>query len=118
MEFTGPLHAWKTRSTQEASGQFPIPAKYPYGSYTLYSLVTTDSSSLTNFDLSYFMVAFLPFSFFIAYLMSIPAGMLIEKYHEKLVMSAAFLLAGIGALLFALVPVFSVAVISLFLIGI
>lgn len=72
---------------------------------------------IKSFDLSYFMVAFLPFSFFIAYLMSIPAGMLIEKYHEKLVMSAAFLLAGIGALLFALVPVFSIAVISLFLIG-
>jgi len=72
---------------------------------------------IKSFDLSYFMVAFLPFSFFIAYIMSIPAGMLIEKYHEKLVMSAAFLLAGIGALLFALVPVFSVAVISLFLIG-
>ncbi|MGD8779767.1 MAG: MFS transporter [Ignavibacteria bacterium] len=72
---------------------------------------------IKSFDLSYFMVAFLPFSFFIAYLMSIPAGMLIEKYHEKLVMSAAFLLAGIGALLFAVAPVFSVAVISLFLIG-
>jgi fucose permease len=72
---------------------------------------------IKSFDLSYFMVAFLPFSFFIAYLMSIPAGMLIERYHEKLVMTAAFLLAGTGAILFALFPVFAVAVISLFLIG-
>lgn len=72
---------------------------------------------IKSFDLSYFMVAFLPFSFFIAYLMSIPAGMLIEKYHEKPVMIAAFLLASCGALLFALIPVFSVAVVSLFLIG-
>ncbi len=72
---------------------------------------------IKSFDLSYFMVAFLPFSFFIAYLMSIPAGMLIERYHEKPVMIAAFLLALFGALLFALVPVFAVAVISLFLIG-
>jgi fucose permease len=72
---------------------------------------------IKSFDLSYFMVAFLPFSFFIAYLMSIPAGMLIERYHEKPVMTAAFLLAGTGALLFALFPVFAVAVISLFLIG-
>jgi fucose permease len=72
---------------------------------------------IKSFELSYFMVAFLPFSFFIAYLMSIPAGMLIEKYHEKPVMIAAFLLAGTGAILFALIPVFSIAVISLFLIG-
>jgi fucose permease len=72
---------------------------------------------IKSFDLSYFMVSFLPFSFFIAYLISIPAGILIEKYHEKLVMSAAFLIAGIGALLFALIPVFSIAIVSLFLIG-
>ena len=45
---------------------------------------------IKSFNLSYFMVAFLPFSFFIAYIMSIPAGMLIERYHEKLVMSGAF----------------------------
>ncbi len=72
---------------------------------------------IKSFDLSYFMVALLPFSFFIAYLMSIPAGILVEKYHEKPVMVVAFLVAGAGALLFALIPIFSVAVISLFLIG-
>ena len=72
---------------------------------------------IKSFRLSYFMVAFLPFAFFIAYLMSIPAGMLIEKYHEKPIMLAAYSLAGIGALLFGLFPFFSVAVISLFLIG-
>ncbi len=72
---------------------------------------------IKSFDLSYFMVALLPFSFFIAYLMSIPAGILVEKYHEKPVMVVAFLVAGAGALLFALVPIFSVAVVSLFLIG-
>ena len=72
---------------------------------------------IKSFDLSYFMVSFLPFSFFIAYLISIPAGMLIEKYHEKLIMTTAFLLAGVGALLFAIVPVFTVVIISLFLIG-
>jgi MFS transporter, FHS family, L-fucose permease len=72
---------------------------------------------IKSFDLSYFMVAFLPFSFFIAYIMSIPAGMMIEKYHEKPIMIAAFILAGVGALLFAIFPVFSIAVVSLFLIG-
>ena len=72
---------------------------------------------IKSFNLSYFMVAFLPFSFFIAYIMSIPAGMLIEKYNEKIIMVAAFLVAAVGAFLFALVPVYSIAIISLFLIG-
>ncbi|MFO7447166.1 MAG: sugar MFS transporter [Ignavibacteriaceae bacterium] len=72
---------------------------------------------IKSFDLSYFMVAFLPFSFFIAYLMSIPAGMLIEKYREKKIMSAAFLVAATGAFIFALIPAFNVAILSLFLIG-
>ena len=72
---------------------------------------------IKSFSLSYFMVAFLPFSFFIAYIMSIPAGMLLEKYHEKKIMAAAFLVAAFGAFLFAVIPVYSVAIISLFLIG-
>jgi hypothetical protein len=54
VEFTGSLHAWRTHSTKEESGQIPIPADFAYGVYTLYSLVTTDSSSLTNFVLNYF----------------------------------------------------------------
>ena len=72
---------------------------------------------IRSFNLSYFMVAFLPFAFFIAYLMSIPAGILVEKYGEKRIMRIAFILAGSGALLFALFPVFSIALLSLFLIG-
>ena len=72
---------------------------------------------IKSFDLSYFMVSFLPFSFFIAYLMSIPAGMMIEKYQEKRIMIAAFLLAACGTLLFALIPVFNIAVVSLFFVG-
>jgi len=72
---------------------------------------------IASFHLSYFMAAFLPFAFFIAYLMSIPAGMLIEKYREKKVMTAAFLLAATGALLFGMFPVYAVAIVSLFLIG-
>ena len=72
---------------------------------------------IKSFSLSYFMVAFLPFAFFIAYIMSIPAGMLLEKYNEKKIMIAAFLVAALGAFLFALVPVYAVSIISLFLIG-
>jgi FHS family L-fucose permease-like MFS transporter len=71
-----------------------------------------------SFDLIDFFAGFFPLFFFIAYgVMSIPAGMLIERFKEKPIMVAAFILAFIGSLTFANVPVFIVALISLFLIG-
>ena len=74
---------------------------------------------INSFSLGIGLAGFLPFSFFIAYgIMSVPAGLLIEKYSEKTVMIAAFALAFIGALLFAIFPRFSVALPSLFIIGI
>lgn len=73
---------------------------------------------IEDFELSLTLVALLPFAFFIAYgVMSIPSGMLIEKYSEKTVMMLAFLIAFLGALLFAVYPQYLVAVVSLFLIG-
>ena len=63
-------------------------------------------------------MAVLPFAFFIAYgVMSIPAGLLIEKYQEKPVMVAAFVVAFVGSLMLALFPNYLTAVCSLFLIG-
>ena len=74
---------------------------------------------IQSFHLSLAMVAFLPFSFFIAYgVMSIPAGIMLEKLSEKPVLVASFFLAFLASLLFALLPKFSVALPSLFLIGI
>ncbi|MBN1413542.1 MAG: MFS transporter [Bacteroidales bacterium] len=71
-----------------------------------------------SFDLSGAMTGLLPFSFFIAYaLMSIPAGVLVQKYREKVSMTAAFLTAMLGALLFAFNPIYPVFLCSLFLIG-
>lgn len=73
---------------------------------------------IKGFDLSLTLVAVLPFAFFIAYgVMSVPAGMLNEKYKEKKIMVAAFLVAFAGALLLALFPNYLTAVVSLFLIG-
>jgi fucose permease len=73
---------------------------------------------IKGFNLSLTLVALLPFAFFIAYgVMSIPAGMLIEKYKEKKIMVAAFVVAFFGSLLLALVPNYLTAVLSLFLIG-
>jgi len=71
-----------------------------------------------DFNLSLALVGFLPFSIFLAYgVMSIPAGILIEKYSEKPVMIGAFILAFLAALLFAVFPRFEVFLISLFTIG-
>jgi len=73
---------------------------------------------IKSFDLSLTLVALLPFAFFIAYgVMSIPAGMLVERFREKPVMVGAFLLAFAGALLFASWPRYPTAIVSLFLIG-
>jgi len=72
-----------------------------------------------SFDLSLGLAGFMPFAFFVSYgVMSIPAGILVEKYREKKVLIWAFMVAFGGALLFAVLPSFSVALFSLFLIGI
>jgi fucose permease len=73
---------------------------------------------IKGFNLSLTLVALLPFAFFIAYgVMSIPSGMLIEKYKEKRIMIAGFVIAFFGSLLLAFVPNYLTAVLSLFLIG-
>lgn len=73
---------------------------------------------ITGFSLSLTLVALLPFAFFIAYgVMSIPSGMLIEKYNEKKMMIVAFVIALLGSLMLALFPNYLSAVFSLFVIG-
>jgi FHS family L-fucose permease-like MFS transporter len=73
---------------------------------------------IKGFSVSKGMAGLLNFAFFIAYgVMSIPAGMLTEKYKEKKVITGAFLLATIGSFLFSLFPSLGVYLISLFLIG-
>ena len=73
---------------------------------------------ISGFNLSLTLVALLPFAFFIAYgVMSIPSGMLIEKYNEKKMMVVAFIVSSIGSLLLALFPNYLTAVLSLFIIG-
>lgn len=73
---------------------------------------------IDSYDLSLTTVALLPFAFFIAYgVMSIPSGMLVERYGEKTIMVMAFFISFAGALLFAWVPKFEMYLVSLFLIG-
>ena len=71
-----------------------------------------------SFSLNGTMTGLLPFSFFIAYaLMSIPSGMIVQKFDEKKSLVFAWILALIGALLFSIFPSYSVFLCSLFLIG-
>jgi len=73
---------------------------------------------ISDFQVSLTMAAFLPFSFFVAYgFLSVPSGMMVEKYGEKKVIVFAFFISFLGALLFSVFPVFKIAMVSLFLIG-
>jgi len=73
---------------------------------------------IKGFKLSLTLVALLPFAFFIAYgLVSLPTGILIEKYNEKIIMVAAFTVSFLGSVLLTLFPNYFTAIISLFLIG-
>ncbi|WP_422860903.1 MFS transporter [Flagellimonas sp. S174] len=75
-------------------------------------------SATISFGLTETMAGFLPFSFFIAYgLMSIPAGIFLEKYGQRKMLISAFLLSFLGSVLFVLIPVFEVFLFSLFTIG-
>lgn len=73
---------------------------------------------IRSFSVSYGMAAMLPFAFFLAYgLMSIPGGVMVESWKEKRVILLSFLLGLAGALLFGLMPQYSISLPSLFLIG-
>jgi len=73
---------------------------------------------IDSFHLSLGLAGFLPFSFFVAYgVMSIPAGILIEKFSEKFVLILAFLFAFAGAIIFVFFTSFAIALFSLFMIG-
>jgi fucose permease len=74
---------------------------------------------IQGFSLSLTLAGFLPFSFFVAYgVMSIPAGVLLDRFGQKPILIAAFVLAFAGSFLFASIPTFPVALTSLFMIGI
>ncbi|MEM6893786.1 MAG: MFS transporter [Bacteroidota bacterium] len=75
-------------------------------------------SASESFQLNKTMVSFLPFAFFLAYgVMSIPAGLLLERIGQKKLLLMAFLLALMGSLLFVLLPTFTFFLIALFTIG-
>jgi fucose permease len=73
---------------------------------------------IQSFHVNLAAAGLLPFSFFIAYgVLSVPAGFLVERWGEKRVMLVSFAVALAGSLFFALLPVYHVSLVSLFLIG-
>ncbi len=74
---------------------------------------------ISNFSLKNLALAgFIPTSFFVAYaVMSIPAGLMIEKWGEKRVLLFGFLMPFIGSLLFAFLHTYQVLLCSCFIIG-
>ncbi len=126
------MRSWSTNAGKEAwtTGEEGKPIRRSYYVVGLIFLTFFVISFLTNiigplvpemiddFNLSLTLVAVLPFAFFIAYgVMSVPSGFLIEKFHEKPVMVAAFAVAFVGSSILALFPNYVTAICSLFLIG-
>ncbi len=74
---------------------------------------------IDNFRLSHLALAgFIPMSFFLAYgIMSIPAGLLIERFSQKTVLAAGFTLPLVGSLLFVSSASFPMLLCSSFIIG-
>lgn len=73
---------------------------------------------IKDFGLSLALAGFLPFSFFLAYgVVSIPAGLLIERIGAKNALIFALVINLAGAAMFAIMPAFATAVLALFVIG-
>lgn len=74
---------------------------------------------INNFSLKNLALAgFIPTSFFAAYaVMSIPAGIMIERWGEKAVLFTGFLMPFVGSLLFAFAPTYPMLLVSCFIIG-
>lgn len=73
-----------------------------------------DNFSLKNLALA----GFIPTSFFAAYaVMSIPSGIMIERWGEKTVLFIGFLMPFVGSLLFAFAPTYPMLLVSCFIIG-
>lgn len=73
---------------------------------------------VTTYHISNGIAAFMPFSFFIAYgILSLPAGLMLERIGEKKMLLLSFMLITIGSLLCCIFPSFYTILLSSFLIG-
>ena len=60
----------------------------------------------------------LPFAFFIAYAISIPAGYMLEKFGSKFVIILAFIIGTVGSMIFSIHPNYFSYLATLFIVGI
>ena len=73
---------------------------------------------IEDFSIGLTLAGFFPFAFFIAYgVMSMPAGVLIERFGERNMMICAYALSAVSSVSFVLVPTFAVAMLALFALG-
>src|SRR5882757_5232777 len=72
-----------------------------------------------SFSLNETQLGYFSFAMFIAYaVLSIPAGLLVERFSAKTVLVVAFLLSTLGAFAIAASPSFTIAIPAFFLIGV
>jgi len=72
-----------------------------------------------SFSLNETQLGYLSFAMFIAYaVMSIPAGLLVERFSAKAVLIVAFLFSTLGAFAIAVSPSFAMAIPAFFFIGV
>lgn len=74
-------------------------------------------TATTDLHLSLAQAGILPFAFFIAYAISIPAGYMLEKYGAKFIIILAFVIGTIGSLIFSLHPNYLTYLAGLFIVG-
>lgn len=73
---------------------------------------------IREFGLSLGLAGFLPFSFFLAYgVISIPAGMMVERFGARAILLGAFALNLLGSAAIAWLPSYLVVICGLFVIG-
>lgn len=95
-----------------------------FGSFIAISFITNlmgpvFPAFISDFSIGMTLAGLFPFAMFIAYgLMSIPAGLLTERYGDKKILLAAFVLSSSAAALLLLQPGFASAMLSLFGIGV
>jgi fucose permease len=70
-----------------------------------------------DFHLSLAQAGILPFVFFIAYAVSIPAGYLVEKCGEKFTIIFAFVIGALGSLIITIDPTYYTFLATLFVVG-
>lgn len=74
-------------------------------------------TATTDLHLSLTQAGILPFAFFIAYAISIPAGYMLERYGAKTVIILAFIIGAGGSVMFSIHPNYMTYLAGLFIVG-